>query len=521
MKKNFVLPESWSVILNNTKDSLPNSSGLCDQVLAWTELTPDKTAIVCSDAKLSYAQLRECVAAMVGVFRQQGLEKRRIALHYKNSIELVVAALAAARLEVTLIPINVALRPAQLAKQLEVVCADAVVTSASGARIVQRIASAVHSIVMPSLDDMLNVDCLDDLAALGEVSTAHDFIITLSSGSTGNPKPIVLSQQVKIDRAAQAAQSYDVTSEDVILCASPFYHSLGQRLCFVPLLYGATLVLLEHFTVDAWLDGVRDQGVSFTIAVSSHLQALRQSLFDETEGLQSLRCLVTSSAAMDYGLKLQLMQRLGCEFHEMYGATEVATATNLFPSCPQEKSESVGKPLPSISIRILGDDKASLEVGEVGEIACRSPLVFSGYDQRTELTEASFHDGYFLTGDLGYLDAQGYLYFVSRKKDIIISGGVNIVPGDIESALLTHDGLADCCVIATRDDYLGEVVLAVCVLLDDAVTEIDLKLHVNKHLAGYQHPKHYVFLDEIPLTPSGKPDKQKLRADYGDLGQGR
>lgn len=496
-------------------------TGLYQRIADIATRQPDAEAIYCNDDSCSYQELIEKAVCFTTGLAEHGLSGKRIALHYKNSIELVALVLAAARLGCALVPLNLALRPNQLMAQLRATNADAVISSDTGVRMLQRLELGVGAVSIRNL--AATCDNIESPVSGAEpyVDVDADFIITLSSGSTGKPKPILLSQQNKIMRADQGAECYHVSSNDVVICASPFHHSLGQRLCFLPLLRGATLVLMEHFDASDWLSLVEEKKVTFTIAVSSHLQALQSGLLDESRELGSLRCLVSSSAQIDANLKKTLMERLGCDFHEMYGATEVATVTDLALSdCPEDKALSVGKPFEDVHVRILDEQFKPVGTGSVGEIACKTPRVFGGYDNLPEVTEAAFSGNYFLTGDLGYLDSDGYLYFVSRKKDLIISGGINIVPGDVESVLAQHDLIDMCTVIATRDAYLGEVVTAVCATSApiDKQFETALKLYVNQHLAGFQNPRYYVFLEAIPLTSSGKPDKVLLRELYSDPG---
>jgi acyl-CoA synthetase (AMP-forming)/AMP-acid ligase II len=168
---------------------------------------------------------------------------------------------------------------------------------------------------------------------------------------------------------------------------------------------------------------------------------------------------------------------------------------------------------------ILDDQHQQLPVKEVGEIACRSALVFSGYLSQPEQTEAAHHQGYFLTGDLGYLDEEGYLYFVSRKKDMIISGGSNIYPLDIETVILEHASISECAVIGIKDSYLGEAIIAVCVWQQsEEQQEWAVRQWVNGQLPPFQRPLKYFFVEQLPLTATGKLNKRALREEYNQLG---
>lgn len=491
---------------------------------------PTKVAIATNNGNtILYKELLELVDhSASNLLKSLDPGQSRIAIHLKNSIELVAIFIAIAKLNRVAIPIITSLRSNQVSQALLSTDADMLITSDQNYSLYRDIArslAAERSLKVIKLSEIINFnECSSNLnSSITQHScyTVHkegDFIVTLSSGSTGQPKPIVFSQETKIKRSLQAKNLFGIESHDVILCGSPLYHSLGQRLTFLPLLNGCTLVLLDNFSPQKWINAVKQFRVTFTIPVTSHLQALRQPLLENIEDLTPLRCLVSSSAAIDYELKSQLLNRLRCEFHEMYGASEVAIATNLSPADPDSKSKSVGKPCDDVDILILDDAGNTQPIGQIGEIACKSPMRFTHYYGKPELTQASFHGEYFLTGDLGYLDSDGYLFFVARKKDVIISGGINIFPADVEEVIKSHPHIKDCAVIGVKDVYFGEAILAICVatgFYDNL--EKDIRMFVNDKLAGYQQPLGYFFVDSLPLSPSGKLNKQELRERYNTL----
>ena len=491
---------------------------------------PGRVAIAMNNGdKISYKELQELVdtiASNLLVNLKPG--QSRIAINLKNSIELVAIFLAISKVDMVAIPINTLLRSNQVSHALLSTDADIIITSDQSYSYCMDLASSLAAKRLMKVIKLSEIiDSNECSSKINSSFTQHScytkdkeggFIVTLSSGSTGQPKPIVFSQETKIRRSLQAKMLYGIKSDDVILCASPLYHSLGQRLTFLPLLNGCTLVLLDSFSSRKWINVVKQFQVTFTIPVTSHLQVLRQPLLENIEDLTSLRCIVSSSATIDYELKSKLLNQLRCEFHEMYGASEIATATNLYPSDPDSKSKSVGKPCTGVDILILDDARNVQPTGEIGEIACKSPMRFTHYYGKPDATQASIHDDYFLTGDLGYLDSDGYLFFVARKKDVIITGGINVFPRDIEQVLGLHPHIKDCSVIGVNDAYLGEAILAICVATDyyDGL-EKDIRILINDKLAGYQQPLGYFFVDSLPLTPSGKINKQEMREIYNAL----
>ena len=202
----------------------------------------------------------------------------------------------------------------------------------------------------------------------------------------------------------------------------------------------------------------------------------------------------------------------------MYGASEIATASDLNREQAASKPESVGVSCPSVEIRIVDEKFVDCKPMEVGQIIVKSPLASAGYYHLPETTEVSFVDGYFLTGDLGYLDKEGYLYFVDREKDVIISGGMNIYPSDIESLLSMHPKVRECAGVGIHDPYLGEVPVVVVVCSGDVRNvERELRSRAQQKLAASQRPMKYFFREQLPLTSSGKVDKRSLREELNEL----
>lgn len=462
-------------------------------------------AELASDARTRAAALRRLIEPGAA----------RVALSLRDGIENVVNVLALNLLRASIVPLNPELRTSQVAAMAKAAGADLLVSDSVGAAAVELQAAGLRVVDRESLRGPA---ASETVAAAASGSSYDPFLITLSSGSTGRPKPIVFSESAKILRFEQAVSLFGVDRNDTVLCASPFFHSLGQRLTFLPLLAGGTLVVLPRFSPTAWVDAVAGFGVTFTIPVSSHLHALVGTLLDSFSTVSTLRCLVSSSASIDASVKRRLFETLPCEFHEMYGASEVATVTTLNRSDARAKPDSVGRPCPGVHVRIVDERSREMKPRQIGEIAVKSPLAFSGYFQLPEQTEEACSEGYFLTGDLGFLDEDGFLYFVDRKKDVIISGGMNLYPSDVEDVLRSVPGVKDCAVVGIRDGYLGEV--AVAVLASDrewASLGKEVRAAVNDRLAPFQRPLRFFVRDALPLTDSGKVNKKALREELNAL----
>ena len=490
-----------------------------------------KIAIITEQKQYSYQELFNKTLRWANFLSAKSKSSTvRLGLLTEEAINTAALSLAMAKINATCVPCNPQLTVTQLidgwtATDVNIVVYEPAfehkITQCKKSTQTQQINFIPTDIISTQDQSKLSTTTQQNI----DITTNNkDFIITLSSGSTGSPKPIVISQQVKLKRAQQSWQLYNITADDVVLCVSPFFHSLGQRLFFVPLLLGCTLVHLKQFTPKAWLSAVEQFKVSTVISVSSHLYALKEFLLTNTTQLNSLKTIVTSSAPIDAHFKAQLFKTIGCDFHEMYGATEVATVSNLSPTFAQQQYTSVGDACAEVTIKIVDDKHQPIDNGQIGEIAVKTPLAFSRYYKRDELTAEATHNGFFLTGDLGKIAEDGFLTYVGRKKDIIISGGINIYPKDIEAIISTQPDIKEVAVIGVNDNFLGEVIIAICIINnnkvnDNSIQGIEKELYrlANKNLAPFQRPLKYLFPEALPLTASGKTSKLDLREQYNQL----
>lgn len=488
---------------------------------------PHKPALVADGTRQTYGELLTAVDALAQGLSASGIEPGdHVGVVLPNCAEFVQLLLAGARLGVVVVPQGTGASAAALASTF----------GAAGVRHVVAWAGATGGCAgldLPPDGARIAVGpgplpdgwrSWRDVVEAGRVHPGDapllaadpPYLMGLTSGSTGAPKPIVLSQRTKLLRAAAAADLYDVGADDVTLAATPLYHSLAQRLVLLPLTTGGTSVVLAHFTPASWIAAVREHAVTFSIAVSSQLRQILDAVTGNDIALPSLRCLVSSSALLDDATKARLLAHLPCAFHECYGASEIAIATNLDPGAAAHKLGSVGTAIPGTEVRILDAHGATLPPGTPGEIACRTPMLFSGYYNRPEATAAAMHGDFFRTGDLGRLDDDGYLYFLGRLKDIIISGGVNVYPKDIEDVVASHGAVRECAAIPLDDDRLGEVA-GVVVAFHDTAPQPDvreLQRLCMDRLGDAQQPRRFIVVPALPRNALGKLDKPALRAAY-------
>jgi len=256
---------------------------------------------------------------------------------------------------------------------------------------------------------------------------------------------------------------------------------------------------------------LQEHGVQITAVVPSMLQLLLAQPLEDYD-LSSLRYLACGAAPLAAEVVAELERRLPhVELREGYGLTETSALVSTNPP-GRSRVGSVGLPAPGVELRIVDDDEHELAAGEVGEICCRSPFLMQGYWRAPELTDEATRGGWFHTGDLGYVDEDGYLYVVDRKKDLIIRGGFNVFPRDVEDALLEHPAVALAGVVGRPDERHGEEVVAFVSLRNGSeVTGEELVAFAKERIGGYKYPREVRVVPDVPLTPVGKVDRKALR----------
>lgn len=476
--------------------------------------TPEKTAIWCDGESLSYRQLADLVSRYSNLLLSRGVRRgEHIGVPMLNNINSVALIMAANNTGIGLVPIN----PSTPQHFVKTTFASGDVKHLIAHRAFLKHMAAAGGLDIPGITvctdgEFEGAISLDEIqsqsaerSACPDVTGDETLVLVTTSGSTGSPKPIQLTQNCKHRRAQAHFRLYGLNRDDVILAATPLYHTLAVRLVMLPLQLGGTAVLLPRFTPDVWLKCIQDQKVTYTIAVSSQLAQVSEILADTNYDVSSLRCVVSSSAWLEPVVKERLISVLGCDFHEIYGTSETASPTDIDFRESVDKQRSVGRCVPGAKIRIRRTDGSEANTGEVGEITADTDQIFAGYYNRPDLTEAAFDGKYFRTGDLGYVDEDGYLYFAGRLKEIIVTGGINVYPQDIETTVLNHEKVRECAAFSYHDDKLGEVVaMAVSPKIGASLTKRELAVYCARNLADFQQPRVIFIVDEIPKNNMGK-----------------
>lgn len=489
--------------------------------------SPDKVAIVCEDVQVTYRQFADQVDRISAVLRHRGLGKGdAVAYVGENCPEFLEVMFAAAQLGAVFVPVNTRLAPPEVAHVL----------TDSGARVVivdpalqERAAPGIDQAritdVIPTgegTDDHPGLDLLVRRASGGHadepVTAVDPAAIIYTSGTTGKAKGAVLTHGNLTWVALNCIVDYDVVSTDVALMISPLFHVASLGMGALPVfLKGGTLVLEKGFDPGRALSQIERHRVTMLSGVPTTYQLMADHPDWSGTDLSSLRKLTCGGSAVPTRI-LNAYEERGLSFSQGYGMTETSPgATSLSPERTRDKQGSVGLPHFFTEVRIADEHGAMVPRGTVGEIEISGPNVFAGYLNLPDATTAAFtDDGWFRSGDLGYLDADGYLFVADRLKDMIISGGENIYPAEVENLLSDLPGVTGVAVIGVPDERWGEVPWAVLTVTDGTEVSVDdVRAHLDGRIARYKIPKNVVVLDELPRTASGKVRKSELRTRFG------
>jgi acyl-CoA synthetase (AMP-forming)/AMP-acid ligase II len=344
--------------------------------------------------------------------------------------------------------------------------------------------------------------------------------LAFTSGTTGLPKGAVQSQRMMKAIVTEQIIEYRLRPDEVRYSAAPTYHITGICQLLMGVAYGTASVIVPQFSPRTTLDLMAADRVTAVFMVPTMISTVMGLPDVHDHAYDRLQLMYYGAAAMSPNLLRRAMDTFRCDFLNAFGAgTEAGLQAVLTPedhraalNLRPELLGSIGKPAYGVALRIVDDDLNEVPVGEVGEIATRSDMVMDGYLEMPEETERALRGGWFRAGDMGYLDRNGYLYLSGRKKDMIIRGGENIYPIEIESVLADHPAVAQSAVVGVPDEHWSEIVRAWVTLRPGAgVTASELAAHCSQRLATYKVPAQFRFLDALPVNASGKILKRELR----------
>ena len=347
-----------------------------------------------------------------------------------------------------------------------------------------------------------------------------DALIVYTGGTTGNPKGVLHNQKSLFFDIIAHVTALPITHKDKVLLMTPMSHATGWLL-FAGCVKGTSFVFEMSFDPLRILDIIQKEKVTVTMMVPTiiyvFLDILKQAPFD----ISSLRVIGYGAAPISSARLAEAMERFGPIFFQKYGLVE---CPNMITTLSMEDHvralekpailQSCGKPDHMVALKIVDDEGVEVPTGQLGEIIVKAPYIMSGYINLDELTRETLKGGWLHTGDMGRVDEERYTYIVDRKRDIVITGGMNVFPAEVEAVLMTHPKVKDVSVIGVPDDHWGEAVTACVVAAEEGATEEELILHCKGKVSKYAVPKKVVFTDQLPKTIIGKIDKKALRAPF-------
>ncbi|MHC8320437.1 class I adenylate-forming enzyme family protein [Pseudomonas sp. GB2N2] len=490
---------------------------------------PDKEALVSASRRITNHQLAERAKRLSSHLYMQGLRRQdRVAILSMNNIEYFETYRACEWAGLIAATVNFRLAPREMLYILQDASPKALVFEAQFAQVVGQLRED-----LPSIEHFICIgegpewaESFESAMDRGHIdgppirSCAEDYAYLMyTSGTTGRPKGVVRTHHAMCGTAESCALVSEFKGSTRVLQTTPAFHIGGVGFVNAAAWLGGTTIIHQGFDPRAVVQAVQEEGVTFTFMVAAMLQALLDVPGVADFNLRSLEHVVTAAAPIPVPLLKRAMDLLGPIFSIQYGMTEsnacflprhevVAEGTPV----QLHRLESVGYPCPGIELRIVDEQGQDCQVGAPGEVVLRSSTQLSNYWNNSVASVEALRNGWYHTGDMGYQDAQGYVFLVDRKKDMIISGGENIYSREVEVALELHPMVVESAVIGVADPRWGESVKAIVVLTPGAaLSEQDLIAHCKAVLASYKCPKTVEFIDELPRMATGKINKVVLR----------
>ncbi len=496
---------------------------------------PDWEFAVCGDRQLSYGEALAESNRLANALAGAGLARGdRFSYLSKNSLEYPLLFIAASKIGAVPVPLNYRLAPLELAY----------IANDSGSRILIARGEYVDAIdgIRSELKTVETFIGLEAPAHAGwesyaswvgaqpatapecEVQPDDDLYQMYTSGTTGRPKGAIVTHRALLSQLSQQIPAFEVTSDDRTLIVAPLYHAAAAVTAMGCIVLGSPMVIHEEFDPTAVVRALSEERITRTTLVPAMIQACLVFVSDVAErSYDNLRLIVYGASPIAAEPLKRAMEVFGCDFAQGYGMTETtAQLTLLTPDDHRaalagrpELLLSAGRPIPGTQVRIVDENDRPVPNGTIGEIVGRGPQLMRGYWNLPEASAEALAGGWMHTGDAGILDDEGYLYIQDRTKDMVVSGGENVYPREVENVLFEHPAVADVAVIGVPDEKWGEAVKAIIVLREgESATSEEIIDFCRGKLAGYKRPRSVDFIDALPRNASGKVLKKDLREKY-------
>jgi len=493
-----------------------------------TQRCPDKNFLSCfnSGEEFSYSRLENHTNRIANLFLNLGIRKGdTVSLLLPNVPEMVLCYLACMKMGAVAGPLNIHMKSPEIRHILADSQARLLITTSKYLEPIESIRA--H---LPSLRHLLSLDGTEDDAldfhreverqdarlSPSQIGWDDDAIIIYTSGTTGKPKGCLLTHGNFLSNAGEISRWLGLSESDRLLCVMPLFHVNGIVVTMLtPLYSGGSMVLTERFSTHDFWEIISRYQVSSFGSVATMLSMLNHSEYPtgyfEKLDRSRLRFALCGSAPVPPEVMLRFEKTFQCPVVEGYGLSEATCRVTFNPPDERRRPGSVGLPIGS-SVRVVDDSDARVPVGVIGEIVVRGPSVMKGYFRNPEATGATLRGGWLHTGDLGYEDPDGFYHLVDRKSDMIIRGGENIYPREVDNVLFSHPKIREAATLGIPDELYGEEVKAFVVLREDQqATAEEIRDFCRQYLADFKCPKSIQFLSELPKGPTGKILKRELK----------
>lgn len=456
---------------------------------------------------LTYAQLGRDVDSFAASLQHGGISRGQVVgLTMRDGIDHVVAMLAILRLGAILLPMDARWTSVEKENVARVFGAFCVVTDAPANCVLTSAKVLEHGVLVNQTDLALELPT--------DFSADEPMLMSLSSGTTGTPKGPLLTHRQMMLRLQAEWLSIGFHPDDVNLCATPLYFGGGRGFTLSYLMAGATVVFCPPpYRPEDIANLIRHHGVTTTFLVPTLLRRVKDASDDVLEATRSLRFIISSGSALHPSERSDMLRNVNARITNYYASTEGGGVSILFGYEEGDIAQSVGRPMLGSHLCVTDDEGNILGPREIGHIRQKASWHPEGFHENAAESARFFRDGWYLPGDLGYMDESGYLFITGRSKDMIIRGGINIYPNEIESVLISHPAISDAAVVPRPSEALGEEVVAFVVGDHSTVDADQLTLHCKISLAAYKVPSEFVFVAELPRNSGGK----VLKADLTQL----
>ncbi len=475
-----------------------------------------KTALVCNDESVSFAELLAKSRRLANGLSGLGVGKGdKVALMMLNSVEYFVSYMALFSIGAVVVPLDVGIKD-ELKSYLEHSEVKCLIADKSPdlnhSGLVGMVPSLKHVLFrQEQLAEFIRNG--SDSPVMAEISDDDPSVIFYTSGTTGRPKGVLWNYRHLGGGAKAMGHRKLIEPGDIKLCAIPMSHSAGVAYVMFTIVFGATLVIMDRFNPVKFIANIEQQRITCFFIVPAMLEAVLALKRSEEITLPSVRWIAVFGS-MSSPLLAGRLQKLfsNAIIFGGYGLTETAPPTTLPDFSKKLKPGSVGQAMPWVEMRVVDEQDRPLPAGEVGEVILKSWVIMVEYYRDPELTSTAMKDGWFRTGDLGRIDDDGDLFLVGRKKVMVIVGGLNVYPEEVEAVLMRHPDVKEVAVIGVADEIRGEKLKAIVALKDGRkTTREDLVAHCQKHLPTFKTPRLVEFMDELPKLGSGKIARRELK----------